>query len=70
MIKLVFTFIAFPLFVFPIKYINTELTEVRPLASLSHKHFTHCIKAVSRDAATWHVFSMLLHDGEECRSSN
>lgn len=71
MIKLVFTFIALPTSAFLIKYvtISTELTGVRSSASLSQKHFTPHTRSVSRYAATWLVFSMPLHDGDESGSS-
>lgn len=45
---------SIPCLCFLIKYINikTDLTKERSLASLSHKHFTHCLKVLSSYAAT------------------
>lgn len=71
MVKLGLTFIAFPISAFLIRHVtaSTELTEVSSSASLSQEHFSPHIRAMSRSAASWLVFSMPLHDGEESRSS-
>lgn len=65
MANLGLTFTAFPISAFLIKHVtaSTELTGVSSSASLSQEHFSPHIRAVSRSAASWLVFSMSLWDG-------